>query len=228
MRRHRRTPAILAQESQEQEYWLSYSDVMAGLLMVFALMLFSALHHYQRRVVEVRDILEVRRQIATSLMETFGQVPSLNVEVDSTTGAIRFRDQILFDEASAVLRPEGRAQLEAFATNYFAVLLGTPAYIEQLDEVVVEGHTNDNGPYMYNLRLSQDRAYAVMEFLLNNANLPSTDLKRFVTANGRSYARLVMTDEGEVDKERSRRIEIRFRLKDEEIIRRLMERLRTG
>lgn len=223
--RRRRSKEFLAHESQEQEYWLSYSDLMAGLLMVFALMLFSALHHYQRRVVEVRDIVEVRRQIATSLIETFGDQPAL--EVDSATGVVRFRDRILFSEGSAVLMPAGRLQLSQFAESYFAVLLQNPRYIEQLEEIVVEGHTNNNGSYIYNLKLSQDRAYAVMEFLLSNAELPP-EVKDYVTANGRSFSRMVLTDGGEPDMERSRRIEIRFRLKDDEVIRRIMERLGTG
>jgi len=221
----RRQREFLAQESHETEYWLSYSDLMAGLLMVFALMLFSALHHYQRRVVEVRDIVEVRREIARSLIETFGDQPSL--EVDSATGVVRFRDRILFTEGSAVLMPAGRTQLSDFASQYFAVLLQNPKYVEQLEEIVVEGHTNDNGSYIYNLKLSQDRAYAVMEYLLSNVELPP-ELKDYVTANGRSYSRMVLTESGEPDKERSRRIEIRFRLKDDEVIRRIMERLRTG
>lgn len=217
-----RSRDFLSHESHEQEYWLSYSDLMAGLLMVFALMLFSALHHYQRRVVEVRDILEVRREIAASLRETFGDHPAL--EVDSATGVVRFRDQILFEEGSAVLRTAGQSQLREFATQYFAVVLEHQKYLEQLEEIVVEGHTNDNGSYIYNLRLSQDRAYAVMVYLLTHADLPEK-AQDYVTANGRSYSRMVLTSEGLPDKERSRRIEIRFRLKDEDAIRRIMERL---
>lgn len=228
MIRRRRPSELLGQDLQEQEYWLSYSDLMAGLLMVFALMLFSALHHYQRRVVEVRDILEVRRQIAAALQESLDDVPGLSVEVDSTTGVIRFGDDILFDEGSAVLRADGRVQLAAFADNYFSVLFGNPDYVEQLEEVVVEGHTNDNGSYMYNLKLSQDRAYAVMAYLLASAEGRADYLKTYVTANGRSFSRVITTADGRVDKERSRRIEIRFRLKDEAIIRQIMERLHAG
>lgn len=40
--------------SDPQDYWLSYSDLMAGLLMVFALMLLVALYHYQSGVEGVR------------------------------------------------------------------------------------------------------------------------------------------------------------------------------
>ena len=47
----------------EQEYWLSYSDLLAGLLMVFALMLLVALGHYQGRAKDVRDILESRQAL---------------------------------------------------------------------------------------------------------------------------------------------------------------------
>jgi chemotaxis protein MotB len=63
-----------------------------------------------------------------------------------------------------------------------------------------------------------------MVYLLTQADLPEK-AQEFVTANGRSYSRMVLTNDGMPDKERSRRIEIRFRLKDEDAIRRIMERL---
>lgn len=225
MRRLSKKGGQWSAEAGEQEYWLSYSDLMAGLLMVFALMLLSALHHYQTKVVEVRDILEVRRQIIEELRRTLGTDGEASVEIDPATGLLRFKDEVLFDEGSAQLRPEGKAQLSKFAGQYLQVLLGNPKFREQLEEIVIEGHTNDIGSYIYNLRLSQERAYAVMEYLVANGGPYSDDLMMYVTANGRSKMRPILTSDNQVDRVRSRRIEIRFRLKDEAIVRSIMERL---
>ena len=221
------------------DYWISYADVLAGLLMVFALMLITALYHYQGRVTEVRDLLETRREIITQLQERFGEAEGVNVTIDSTSGSVEFDGQVLFNEGEAVLLPAGRQQLSAFAGEYLPVLLGTDRFREQLQAIVIEGHTNDNAPpgnpqpYMFNLALSQQRAFNVMAFLIESASTYETELREYVTANGRSFADPICIDErpcgegepGVVDDVRSRRIEIRFRLNDEEVIQQIMERL---
>lgn len=217
----------------DQDYWVSYADVLAGLLMVFALMLLTALYHYQGRVTDVRDLLETRRAIITQLQERLGQAEGVNVVVDSTSGSVKFDGQVLFNENEAELLPAGRQQLTAFAGEYLPVLLGTDRFREQLRAIVIEGHTNDNGTYMYNLDLSQRRAFSVMAYLIQSASTYEDELREYVTANGRSFADPICVDgrpcaegqPGVVDDVRSRRIEIRFRLNDEEVIQQIIERL---
>lgn len=209
----------------EQDYWLSYSDLLAGLLMVFALMLLVALDHYQSQAEDVRDLLEARQALVGELQTALAEQPDLNVTVDSVTGVVTFAGDLLFEENSHTILLSGEQQLGRFAVTYLNVLFGEEEFRNQLDEVVVEGHTNTNGTYLYNLSLSQDRALNVMEILLRNAGPAGEELRQYVTANGRSFSRPVYTSEGEIDMVRSRRIEIRFRLKDEEVIREVMDRL---
>lgn len=216
-----------------QDYWVSYADVLAGLLMVFALMLLTALYHYQGRVTDVRDLLETRREIITQLQERFEGAEGVNVVVDTTSGSVKFDGQVLFNEDEAQLLPAGRDQLRAFAAEYLPVLLGTERFRDQLRAIVIEGHTNDNGTYMYNLDLSQRRAFNVMAFLIDNASTYEEELREYVSANGRSFAEPICVsttpcgqeEPGVVDDVRSRRIEIRFRLNDEEVIQKIMRRL---
>lgn len=218
---------------ESQDYWVSYADVLAGLLMVFALMLLTALYHYQGRVTDVRDLLETRREIIKELQERFEGAEGVNVVIDTTTGSVQFDGQVLFNEDEAELLPAGRSQLSAFAGEYLPVLLGTDRFRKQLQAIVIEGHTNDNGTYMYNLDLSQRRAFNVMAFLIDNALTYEEDLREYVTANGRSFAEPICVDTtpcgqgepGVVDDVRSRRIEIRFRLNNEEVIQKIMRRL---
>lgn len=240
----------------EQEYWLSYSDLMAGLLMMFVLMLVVAVYHYgselRRRADELKGLtgqiegtlstIEVRNAMIDTLQKVLSNDSAQIITIDSVTGLIRLQDHILFAEGSYVLSQQGRAALTVFAVRYLPVVLGHQRYRSHLREIVVEGHTNDNGAYFSNLRLSQERAYAVMHFLLNAVDAAyQDDLRRFMTASGRSWAWVVCTD-GEtrfirdpkcpaVDKERSRRIDIQFRLNDDEILREangLLERGRSA
>ena len=46
LRRRSRDSDFASEEPREQEYWLSYSDLMAGLLMVFVLLLVAANFRY--------------------------------------------------------------------------------------------------------------------------------------------------------------------------------------
>lgn len=220
---------------KEPEYWLSYSDLMAGLLMVFALMLMAALYQqgtrecqlviYDAAADSIRGLLETRTRVVDSLRVRFGgdsPGESNPVEVDSA-GTVRFAGNLLFDQASADVSPEGRRQLASFARDYFPLLLQDEDFRDQLKRIVVEGHTNDDGTYELNLGLSHARSLAVMQVLLEEAAVFQDDLKRFVTANGRSFADLKRLPNGMVDKAGSRRIEIRFQMDDETLARRVLQ-----
>lgn len=225
MRRVGRGPLGLDSErDRPPDFWLSYSDLMAGLLMVFALMLLVALYHYQSGVQGVAEILVVRDEMAREIKEAL-EAPGRIVEVDSA-GTIRFKDSLLFSQASSTISDDGRRQLAAFANLYLPLLLGNPRFRGQLQAIVIEGHTNDDGSYAYNLDLSQKRAFSVMQVLLAEAGEYEEDLKTLVTANGRSFADLIYAEGTDsVDKERSRRIEIRFRLQDDVMLREVQRRV---
>ncbi len=215
---------------REPEYWLSYSDLMAGLLMVFALMLMAALYQQGTRECQliaseaaadtIEELLGTRTRVIDGLRVRFGQ--STRVAVDSA-GTVRFAGSLLFEQASAEVSPEGRTELATFARDYFHVLLNNEDIRDQLKRIVVEGHTNDDGAYELNLGLSHDRSLAVMHVLLEEAEVYEDHLKRLVTANGRSFADLKFLPDGTVDKAGSRRIEIRFQMDDETLARRVLQ-----
>ena len=220
---------------REPEYWLSYSDLMAGLLMVFALMLMAALYQqgnrecqlmvYDEAADSITKLLDTRQRVIDSLRVRFGS-GSVNqskpVEVDSA-GTVRFAGSLLFEQASAEVSPEGRGELASFARDYFPVLLNNEDFQDQLKRIVVEGHTNNDGTYELNLRLSHARSLAVMQVLLEEAEVFEDDLKKLVTANGRSFADLKLLPDSTIDKAGSRRIEIRFQMDDERLARRVLQ-----
>ena len=219
---------------KEPEYWLSYSDLMAGLLMVFALMLMAALRQqgtrecqllvYDSAADTIKELLDTRQRVISNLRSRFGDGTASEgtpVEVDSS-GTVRFAGNLLFDQASAEVLPDGRRELASFAQDYFPLLLEDDDFRDQLKRIVVEGHTNDDGTYELNLGLSHARSLAVMQVLLEEAEAYDADLKEFVTANGRSFADLKLLPDGRVDKAGSRRIEIRFQMDDETLARRVL------
>lgn len=226
------------EEPKEQDYWLSYSDLMAGLLMVFVLMLLVAAHQYtdsrnrldnlSNTMIGVVRTMEVRDSIIDRLQGVEGDGVSV-ITVDTVTAAIRLNDAVLFDHGSATLRPEGQRALREFVDSYLPRILGDPYVNGHLRQISVEGHTDTVASYAFNLRLSQDRAYSVMTFLLANApGRYGPDLRRLLVANGLSESYPVCGDTvmwaedcSSPDLAASRRIEIQFRLSDEEVVREL-------
>jgi OmpA-OmpF porin, OOP family len=72
---------------------------------------------------------------------------------------VSFSADALFDFDKSVIKPAGRAELDKFAAQLRGV---------QYDGVQVTGHTDRLGPHAYNLKLSERRAQAVREYLVQD------------------------------------------------------------
>lgn len=144
------------------------------------------------------------------------------MEIDSETGAMVLNSSVLFDYNESVLKEEGAQILAQVLPSYCSVLL-SEEYEPYLAEVIIDGYTDTTGAYITNLDLSQRRAFAVAEYLLDSMGsfLDSGEqsiLSEKLTVNGRSESNPILREDGEVDMDASRRVEIKFRLKDEEMI----------
>ena len=100
-------------------------------------------------------------------------------------------------------------------------------FIEQTEgEIIIDGYTDTDGDYSYNLELSQKRSLAVAQYLLDIKSeflkdVQVQELQDCLTVNGHSMSDPVLDADGKVDKDASRRVEVKFRLKDEEMIQEL-------
>ncbi len=205
-------------------FWASYSDLMASMLLVFILLLVVALFHFSEfntrtaeRLKEQKAMMQTFAVVQQNLIAKLkGEFAAEAVTLDAQTGALRIGDGILFDEGAAELTESGRQKLEALFNAYMKVVLAKEfaPYIKQIE---IEGHTNTNGTYLFNLELSQRRALAVMAELLNRSGKDRKQLEALVVASGRSYANLIRDPNGQEDPVRSRRIEIKFRMREAEM-----------
>lgn len=225
-----------------QTYWQSYSDMMAALLLMFILImaftLSQSLKLYEDKIKvqeeqqelldaqqkEIDEIIGVKMDIIQALSEVFKN-SNLTIDIDEQTGAIALDSSVLFAYNSAELTPEGTQFLNHFLPLYISVLR-SDTYRPYISEIIIEGHTDTSGDYMYNLNLSQRRAYTVAQYSLSGEQSifdPVTieDLRTIMTANGKSFSDPVYKEDGTVDAAKSRRVEIKFRLQDEEMINKL-------
>ena len=144
---------------------------------------------------------------------------NLPIEIDNNTGNIRFTEAVLFDIDNYTLNSVGQQRLKDFVPAYLNVLLSSENK-KYVDQIIVEGHADNDGDYMYNLDLSQKRANAVINFILgqNLAKLEDgTIADKYFTVSARSFNAPVQVN-GKVDSSKSRRVEFVFRLKDDALL----------
>jgi chemotaxis protein MotB len=122
------------------------------------------------------------------------------------------------------LKTSGKEFLDKFIPLYFEVLLMSENR-DHISEIIIEGHTDDSGGYIYNLELSQKRALEVSKYILSEAEkmgrIENENLREILTSNGRSYSNLIystVNGRKTVNKEQSRRVEFKFSLKNDELI----------
>lgn len=213
--------------SSEKE-WISVSDLMSVLMMVF---LFIAIL-FMLKVQDDQQTLETqheamsavaksydasRNALHDALQEAFSdKLEAWNAEI-LADGTLRFSDpRALFAVGSSDLNDDFKKVLEDFFPRYVAVL-SAPEWREEISEIRIEGHTSsdwsgiggsEESRYINNAKLSQDRAYAVLEYVYQ---LPAEQerrlwLRQVLRATGASYAQPVLTD-GVEDAAKSRRVE---------------------
>lgn len=170
---------------------------------------------------KIDNIIGVKAEVVESLQQEFAK-NNLNVNIDSQTGALTLDASVLFAYDDAELTEEGKTALRSVLPIYCKVLL-EDSYKSYLAEIIIDGYTDTDGDYAYNLELSQRRSLAVAQYLLEIQGKFLTsdqtiDLQDYLTVNGHSMANPILDADGNVDKDASRRVEVKFRLKDDEMI----------
>ncbi|MCX8047514.1 MAG: OmpA family protein [Anoxybacillus gonensis] len=224
---------LISGQVLDNDFWPSFTDLLSTILLVLLLFLMaiivSAKEDAERREKVIQQAAKtiqkqekaleyyrgIRKEIIAGLKQEF-QKKDLRIDIDSKTGAIKFQNDLLFDTDSDQIKPEFRRQLKVFIPIYFNILYKD--YGDHIAEIVVEGHTDDVGSYMYNLELSQKRAFSVVRYILSDefGSFPYKEkVKMQITANGRSFSNLKYTKSKTVDRKTSRRVEFKFRLKSD-------------
>lgn len=221
-------------QEEETSYWISFSDLMASILIIFILLFVYELANYQQNMNETQQTIEeltsTRIKIISMLQEEF-EKEDMNIVIDTNTGAIKLDETILFDTDKSTLKKQGKDFLKKFIPIYLSILLEDEDIKSEVSQIIIEGHTDNEGGYVYNLQLSQARSLSVAEYLLGNElkYKEKNELKNYLSINGRSYSEPIYKSDGKtVDKKASRRVEIKFRLKEEETLLQIQKELDKG
>ena len=213
-----------------EDHWMSISDIMSGLMIVFmfiAVTFMMQVQNEQRQKNEmIYNYVEVKHEIYDALFEEFkDDLQKWNAELDEETLTLRFKEpDILFGVGSDILTPKFQEILNDFFPRYVKVI-SQDAYKEYIDEIRIEGHTDPfwagaqtrRQEYLNNMNLSQSRTRAVLTYAVNMPALENNLewIIRRINATGLSSSQPIMTG-GAVDAKLSRRVDFRIRTRADE------------
>ena len=195
------------------------TDLMTSLAMVFIL-LFSAFitqtsskaqstleEHKEEIQVALRDHLE---HVGLSLTSDPRDPLTLMIVVPENLLTFQFGEN--------TLTPRAEKFLEEAMPFYASALCGPLR--ETIDSLAIQGHTDNQGSDVYNLRLSQERSLAVMVKGLEaiKARVPSAYqcFQELTVASGRGRQDLIYDSNHLVNHEKSRRVIFKIRLRSTE------------
>lgn len=215
---------IFSRKASSDSDWISISDLMAGLMMIFLFIAISFMNNLQVRANQVREIAVAYQELQDSLYndlhdEFRDDLENWQATIDRETLSVRFEEPtVLFPQGSAQVTARFAAILTDFFPRYLAIINSTQ-YRDSIEEIRIEGHTSsewqvdvdEETAYFANMNLSQDRTRAVLRLCLSLISNPEdrTWAQRFITANGLSSSRLILLPSGEEDRRASRRVEFR-------------------
>lgn len=146
----------------ESPFWISFSDLMSALMVLFLVVMAVTLIAVTKSVTAEEEAKIRREKDIKGVMALINRESlKKNVQVDDVTYKIDLGEIVRFDSGSFVIKPEAAR----FLRDYVPVLLqakNSPEGQKWMRRIVVEGYTDTDGTYLYNLRLSQDRSRNVV------------------------------------------------------------------
>ncbi|MGD8858922.1 MAG: OmpA family protein [Myxococcales bacterium] len=139
-----------------------------------------------------REAAEKREREA---MQKLAQAAAVNVKEEKRGTVIVLPGSVLF--------PSGKYQLTGAAQQKLTLVAGTLAPQAENHDIVVEGHTDSRGSRDYNMTLSQNRAQAVMNYLVSRG-VPA----EAITAVGVGPDRPIADNSTRQGRAENRRVEI--------------------
>lgn len=202
-------------------FWITMTDLMTGLVLVFIVLFFYAFltNHAEKVKQEL-----AQENASKSLQETLKQ-QNIDASVDPVSGIVKISDLELFEVNSYKLSAKGKAYLDKFAPAYLNSLFTNNYLDNNIDKIVIQGHTDsqtfagkfsDDEQYMKNMELSLNRAYEVANYMTNTPynKANGNRLRKMIIVEGASFSDPVLVN-GKEDYAKSRRVELKLIMKKE-------------
>ena len=212
-------------DEAEKPFWISYADLMTALMVLFLVIMVTSLSLISTKVQEAEIEIKVKTpqpdvptevrvaEISNICTELSQRVAKVNhhAKVDCKLNRINFGEVGRFRTDEYKLNAAGE---QALVDVVPAILetANTPTGKKWLKQVLIEGFTDTDGSYLYNLNLSLKRSEWVMCTLLRN-DIPTgvslspdqrRQIKQLFLAGGVAFNNIQQS------KDASRRVELRL------------------
>lgn len=202
-------------EEGEKPFWISFSDLMSALMVLFLVAMTVALLAITNEISESERQKAQREEEIETLMARVKEIVKDFPGVTVRGRSVDFGDRARFDTDSHRLSPEQGRLLREIVPRVLAVARD-PLGEKWIKRVVVEGFADQRGTYLHNLNLSIQRSQRVLCILLAkssnyNATISDADrikVRELFLVGGSSFNALKDT------LEESRRIEMKLEFLD--------------
>ncbi|MCK7471359.1 MAG: OmpA family protein [Desulfomicrobium escambiense] len=199
------------QDDAEKPFWISFSDMMTALMVLFLVVMTVTLLAVTHTISQAERMKTQRDAEISKLMAKIREASRDFPGITLKGNTIDFGDQARFDTDSNRLTREQAQHLRAFVPSVLKIARD-PLGKKWLKRVVVEGYADQRGTYLHNLDLSMQRSERVLCALLA---MPEPQEKSLNPARPPAYTAAFPGGRGivqffEKNPEESRRIELKL------------------
>ncbi len=209
------------ENSQDNIFWVTMTDLMTALVLVFIVLFF---YTYMTSTYE-RIEGSIEQQKAAENLEKSLKEQNIDAIIDGNSGVVKISDLELFEVNSYELSEKGKKYLDKFAPVYFDSLFTNDYLNKNIAKIIIQGHTDsqtykgnfsEDEQYMKNMELSLKRAYSVANYMIstqyNKDN--GSKLRKMIIVEGASFSSPILVN-GKEDFAKSRRVELKLVMKNE-------------
>jgi outer membrane protein OmpA-like peptidoglycan-associated protein len=224
---------------QDETHWLSVSDLMAGLMIVFLFIAIALMRDAMIEKDKIKDVAVAYQENQVAIFNALSNEFDRNlvewdasIEKDTLTFNFNSPD-VLFSTGEIELSNRYQSLLSDFFPRYLNVL---DSFKDSINEIRIEGHTSsvwnkystDTEAYFLNMKLSQGRTRAVLEYVYNLSAVERQQIwiKNNIAAVGLSSSKIILNENGDEDRGRSRRVTFRVITNAEIKIRQILDESR--
>lgn len=195
----------------------SFIDLMTSLAVIFILLLCASLNNAQQQSETTRN--SVLAEVQRALKDFAAGGMEVKSDPKDPLGLLILvpEDLLAFQLDRADISPNGELFLKAFIPKLSRTVC-SPRFVNEINSIVVEGHTDSSGTAQHNWELSQKRSMSVVRTSLSILNTDEMEKERtyflrLLSASGRGSAELVTGPGGTENAPLSRRVVFKIRVR---------------
>ncbi|MWP60485.1 OmpA family protein, partial [Escherichia coli] len=151
-------------DEAEKPFWISYADLMTAMMVLFLVVMVASLSSVTQRIQRAEQGEKARGQDISRLcerLELHARNVNKNIVVDCHDNRISFGEAGRFAHNQFFLNAEGQKALQDVVPLVLEASNSEEGK-KWFKQIVIEGFTDTDGSYLYNLHLSLQRSEWVM------------------------------------------------------------------